>query len=73
LKTAFKNFRRDRPDENGQPTTATGGPPSKWFRVSMDGNTTQLTQEEYEDAVTELKQAYRGANGFWRKDHLWHK
>jgi len=60
LKTAFKNFHRDRPDENGQPTTAAGGPPSKRFRVSMDDSTTQLTQEEYEDAVTELKQAYRG-------------
>ena len=60
MKTAFKNFRRDHPDENGQPTTAAGGPPSKRFRVSMDDSTTQLTQEEYEDAVTELKQAYRG-------------
>ena len=26
----------------------------------MNNSTTQLTQEEYEDAVTELKQAYRG-------------
>ena len=26
----------------------------------MNDSTTQLTQEEYEDAVTELKQAYRG-------------
>ena len=63
MRTAFKNFRRDRPDENGQPTTpttATGGPPSKRLRVSMNDSTTQLTQEEYEDAVTELKQAYRG-------------
>lgn len=60
MKTAFKNFCRDRPDENGQPTTAAGGPPSKRLRVSMDDSTAQLTQEEYKDAVTELKQAYRG-------------
>ena len=56
MRTAFKIFHRDRPDENGQPTTpttASGGPPSKRLRA-------QLTQEEYEDAVTELKQAYRG-------------
>jgi len=26
----------------------------------MNDSTTQLTEEEYEDAVTELKQAYRG-------------
>ena len=60
---AFKNFRRDHPDENRQPTTpttATGGPPSKWIRVLVNDNTAQLTQEEYEDAVMELKHAYRG-------------
>ena len=35
-------------------------PPSKRLRMSMNDNTAQLTQEKYEDAVTELKQAYRG-------------
>ena len=63
MRTAFKNFRQDHPDENGQPTTpttATGGPPSKRIRVSVNDSTAQLTQEEYEDAVMELKHAYRG-------------
>ena len=45
---------------NGHCITATRGPPSKRLRVSMNDSTAQLTQEEYEDAVTELKQAYRG-------------
>ena len=60
MRTAFKSFRRD---ENGQPTTpttATGGPPSKRIRVTVNDSTAQLTQEEYEDAVMELKHAYRG-------------
>ena len=59
-RTAFKSFRRDHSDENGHRTTATGGPPSKRLRVSMNDSTAQLTQEENEDVVTELKQAYRG-------------
>ena len=45
---------------NGHCIMATRGPPSKRLRVSMNDSTAQLTQEEYEDAVTELKQAYRG-------------
>ena len=60
---AFKNFGQDRPDENGQPTTpttATGGPPPKRIRVLVNDSTAQFTQEEYEDAVMELKHAYRG-------------
>ena len=68
MRTAFKNFRRDRPDENEQPANhrspiTTGEPPSKRLRLRVlwtNDNTAQLSQEEYEDAVTELKQEYRG-------------
>ena len=65
LRTAFKNFRRDRPEESDQgarcrPATAVEGPPSKQLRMFSSGDgSAQLEGEEYEEALTELKRAHR--------------
>lgn len=66
LRNSFKNFRRDHPtDENGEPIIRCGAaskdlePPSKRMRSSPVDSGQELTDDQYQEAVQELKTEYR--------------
>ncbi len=65
LRNSFKNFRRDRPvdAENERPvsrkrTMSVSEAPSKRLNMSTEGSR-EITDEEYEDAMTELNTEYK--------------
>ncbi len=64
VRNSFKNFRRDRPvDENERPVSrkrvmSMSETPSKRLHFSTEGSQ-EITDEEYEDAITELNAAYK--------------
>ena len=68
LRNSFKNFRRDHPtDENGEPIIRCGAaskdlePPSKRMRSSPIDDGQELMDDQYQEAVQELK-TQRGRN-----------
>ena len=75
LRTAFKNFHRDRPgdEENKPPSTSTQGcqqPPSKRLRQepneqAKDGG--DITEEDYQQAVASRKSEWK--KGKHKRDH----
>ena len=66
LRNSFKDFRRDHPtDENGEPIVRFGAaskdlePPSKRMRSSPIDDGQELMDDQYQEALQELKTEYR--------------
>ncbi len=61
LRNGFKNFRRDHQpkaakEKQHHPSAEKEGPPAKRLRIE---STTQITEEEYTEAVRELKEEHK--------------